>query len=165
MSDVPGQKLREIIEEYGQAVCDDARRCEALLKDLCPEYKREIQVLVAAQKEGIVTELVASRGKIPATMIIGGLSKRLYENVGIAEEFAAWSVETWSAALEATLPREPTKLIIHCPLCGASGRSSANNAGKVVECPKCKGSFGISADGERTTAEVGAPKFWFRTFS
>jgi len=41
MSDVPGQKLREIIEEYGQAVCDDARRCEALLKDLCPEYKRE----------------------------------------------------------------------------------------------------------------------------
>lgn len=113
---------------------------------------------MAAQKEGIVTELVASRGKIPVTMITGRLSKRLYENVGIAEEFAAWSVETWSAALEATLPKEPTKLIIHCPLCGARGRSSANNAGKVVECPKCKGSFGISADGERTTAEVGAPK-------
>src|SRR5271166_2887235 len=122
MSDVPGQKLREIIEEYGQAVCDDARRCEALLKDLCPEYKREIQVLVAAQKEGIVTELVASRGKIPATMIIGRLSKRLYENLGIAEQFATWSVETWVAALESLTRPEPAKLVVHCPVCGVRGK-------------------------------------------
>ena len=77
MNDLPRQKLREIIEERGRSVCDDARLCEALLKDLCPECKREIQVLVAAQKEGIVTELIASQGEIPLTMVIGRLSKRL----------------------------------------------------------------------------------------
>jgi hypothetical protein len=33
MHDEPSQKLRELIIEYGRSLCDDPRRCEALLKD------------------------------------------------------------------------------------------------------------------------------------
>ena len=39
MHDAPRQKLRELIIEYGCSLCDDPRRCEALLKDYCPGYQ------------------------------------------------------------------------------------------------------------------------------
>jgi hypothetical protein len=42
MNDLPRQKLRELIVEYGRSLCDDPRRCEALLKDYCGQHKREI---------------------------------------------------------------------------------------------------------------------------
>lgn len=39
MHNEPRQKLRELIIEYGRSLCDDPRRCEALLKDYCGQYK------------------------------------------------------------------------------------------------------------------------------
>ena len=58
MHDLPRQKLRELIIEYGRSLCDDPRRCEALLKDYCGQYKREIFVLINALKAKIACELI-----------------------------------------------------------------------------------------------------------
>ena len=46
MHNEPREKLRELIVEYGRSLCADPRRCEALLKDYCGQYKREIFVLI-----------------------------------------------------------------------------------------------------------------------
>ena len=58
MHDEPRQKLRELIMEYGRSLCDDPRRCEALLKDYCGQYKREIFVLVNALRNRVVDDLL-----------------------------------------------------------------------------------------------------------
>ncbi len=57
MNDVPRQKLREIVSQRN--ILDDPRLCEALLRDLCGEHKREIFVLVAALKERVAADLAA----------------------------------------------------------------------------------------------------------
>ncbi len=59
MIDVPRQTLSKIIAKHGIPLCSDARRCEALLRDLCPTYRREINVLTGALEEGIAIELLA----------------------------------------------------------------------------------------------------------
>ena len=64
MHDEPRQKLRELIIEYGRSLCDDPRRCEALLKDYCGQYKREIFVLVSALKSRVAEDLAKSEEKI-----------------------------------------------------------------------------------------------------
>ena len=42
MTDHPRQQLHYIITHYGRSICDEPKRCEALLKDLCPQHKREV---------------------------------------------------------------------------------------------------------------------------
>lgn len=49
MNELPRQRLVELVGRYGFEVARDPRRCEALLRDVCPQHKREIFVLVSAQ--------------------------------------------------------------------------------------------------------------------
>ncbi|HEY9605900.1 MAG TPA: hypothetical protein V6C85_30115 [Allocoleopsis sp.] len=42
MNDLPRKTLCELITQYGQVLCDDPRRCEALLRDYCGQYRGEI---------------------------------------------------------------------------------------------------------------------------
>lgn len=101
MNDIPRQKLQYIVTQYGRAICDEPKRCEALLRDLCPEYKREINVLISALRERITTELVNPSDATAKAMLAENLAQRLYDNLGIAKEFARWAVETWAFALGA----------------------------------------------------------------
>src|SRR5215208_7258314 len=48
MNDAPRRTLRELIAKHGPGLCSDARRCEGLLRDLCGEHRREINILVGA---------------------------------------------------------------------------------------------------------------------
>lgn len=98
--DIPRIKLKYIIKGFGPSVISEPKRCEALLRDLCPEYKREISVLIAALKERVPWDIVSSRDIMPEDFLISQLTRRLYENLGIAEEFARWAVVSWLLALE-----------------------------------------------------------------
>lgn len=153
MNDIPRKRLRDILGHFGHEVCNDPKRCEALLNDLCPEHKREIRILVAALKEGIVADMMSSQGSVPLSMSIGRLAKRLHDISGIAEQFAHWSVESWAVALGLTSAHDVEKLYFTCPRCNASGKASSKHAGKVVQCPKCKGAVRISLDGKTFTPE------------
>ena len=102
MNDLPRQKLCEIIAKYGQSLCETPRRCEALLRDLCGQYRQEIFVLVSALKEGVATELLNSR-KIPHEVIQERLTRKLQDHLGLAEEPARWAVDSWALALRVTL--------------------------------------------------------------
>ncbi len=99
MTDNPLHQLTYIITHYGKSIIDDSRRCEALLRDLCPEQRREVNVLVSALKEGIPHDLISMNKSMPEELTLSRLRKRLYDDLGMAEDFAHWAVETWGLAL------------------------------------------------------------------
>lgn len=101
-NDVPAETLRRIIQQYGLAICDDPRRCEALLKDLCGTYKREIHLLIGAQYENVPAEL--QRG-LPLDLQRPRLVQQLSDDRGFDDELAEWAVNAWAYALG--LVRQP----------------------------------------------------------
>ncbi|OQX06327.1 MAG: hypothetical protein BWK80_50895, partial [Desulfobacteraceae bacterium IS3] len=50
-------------------------------------------------KERVAAELMTASDALPKEFLIERLTKRLYDNRGIAEEFARWAVESWAIAL------------------------------------------------------------------
>lgn len=98
MHDLPRQKLGEIIVMYGRLVCEDPRRCEALLRDLCSQYHREITVLIGAQKERVAHDLLVSQ-HVPAPVLMAQLTQRLQDNLALTKDAATWAVESWALAL------------------------------------------------------------------
>ena len=125
MHDLPRQKLRELIIEYGRSLCGDPRRCEALLKDYCGQYKREIFVLISALKERVAYELINFQDNIPEVILLGRLVKRLQEDLALTEDAAKWTVESWRIALS-NIPYEPNhKDIQHHIFAAEQGNSNA----------------------------------------
>lgn len=99
MNDEPRGKLAELVRRYGRGLCDDPRKAEALLRDVCGEHRREISVLVAALRERVAADLLGSTDGAPKPLLLGRLAKRLEDNLGLAAEAARWAVESWALAL------------------------------------------------------------------
>jgi len=110
MNNLPRQKLCEIIAQYGHSLRDDPRRTEALLRDFCGEYKREIFVLVSALRERVAADLLTLQDSMPHEVLLARLTKRLQDDLALAEDAARWAVESWALALgviEHPLPGPP----------------------------------------------------------
>lgn len=99
MNDTVRQKLCDLITQYGHALCDNARRCEGLLKDLCGQYKREINILVNALEQRVPIDLLASSDSVPKAVILARLAKKMEDDLGLSEVAALWAVESWALAL------------------------------------------------------------------
>lgn len=93
------QKLQDIVTQYGHAVCDDPNWCETLLRELCPKYGREIHLLIGALTENVAADLIKLSKDTPKDVLLSKLAERLYDNLGLAPEFARWAVESWALAL------------------------------------------------------------------
>ena len=100
------QTLVRIITEHGRSLADDPRRCEALLRDYCGQYKREINVLVGALKEGVSIDLTRNSGALPANVLMARLARRLQDNLGLSETASKWAVQSWALALGVTTDAE-----------------------------------------------------------
>ncbi len=98
--------LHDIVTQYGAPICDDSRRCKALLNDLCPSRQKEINLLVVALEERIASDLQASRGGLPRKALLAKLVARLEENRGLSTGAARWAVSTWALALGVITPQE-----------------------------------------------------------
>lgn len=110
MHNEPRQQLCKLIAQYGRSLSEDPRRCRALLKDYCGQYKREIFVLVNALENRVATELLNASAGVPQVILLSRLSKRLEDEMGLAEDAAKWAVETWALALgviDQPLPAHP----------------------------------------------------------
>ncbi len=105
MDDLPRQKLRELIVEYGRSLCDDPRRCEALLKDHCGQHKREIFVLASALRNRVPEDLINASAGVPPVLLLARLAQRLEDELGLAEKAARWAVESWALALSMPVER------------------------------------------------------------
>ncbi|NES20788.1 MAG: hypothetical protein F6K41_18105 [Symploca sp. SIO3E6] len=100
MNNLPRQKLRELIEKYGSSLYEDPRRCEGMLRDLCGQYRREINVLISAINQNLVAEMLEQkRNNIPPDLFLGRLARQMQDNLAIAEDASIWAVESWAIAL------------------------------------------------------------------
>src|SRR5215204_3140152 len=99
MNELPRKTLCKIITDYGVSIHDDSRRCEALLLDLCPSYRKEIRVLVGAIGEKIPHTLLNLPAAASIELIIPQLIERLVNNLAITREASTWSVHSWALAL------------------------------------------------------------------
>jgi formylglycine-generating enzyme required for sulfatase activity len=109
--------LAALIVRYGHYLSADPQRCEAMLRDLCGQHRREIAVLIRALKQRVATDLLATSAGLPAPLLLGRLRKRLEDEEAMTAEAAHWAVETWALALGVidtpvpvqTKPPEPRK--------------------------------------------------------
>jgi hypothetical protein len=99
MNDLPREQLKYIIGQYGRSIAEDPKRCEALLRDFCGQYRKEINVLVSAIKESVPADLSSSKNRVPSTLLLAQLTKRLEDYLAIDREAARWAVESWAIAL------------------------------------------------------------------
>jgi WD40 repeat protein len=102
-------QLGEILIRHGRTPLTDARLCENLLKDYCPEHKEEIALLALAVKERIASDLFVSQEGLPRDLLRALLVKRLRKARSLNEGDARWAVESWAAAIRA-LSRAESKL-------------------------------------------------------
>lgn len=94
------QRLQQLITHYGYSVFDDVKRCEALLKDFCPEHKRELNLLILSLREGVPQQLLKPAPHVGIDFTVKRLTQTLHDNLGIAEHFAFWAVESWALSLQ-----------------------------------------------------------------
>ncbi|MGJ0607966.1 GUN4 domain-containing protein [Cylindrospermopsis raciborskii] len=99
MNDLPRQKLKEIIIQYGRDLCDNPKRCEAFLNDYCGQYRREIFLLISALKQGVAKDLLNS-GNIPVEVLLGRLINQMQNDLGLTKEAAQYAVESWAQVLD-----------------------------------------------------------------
>jgi hypothetical protein len=99
MRDAARESLRQLVMEYGRSICEDPLRCRSLLLDVCGEYRREINVLMAVLEEHVVADLLALPASVPRDLFLARLTRRVCENRGLAQEVARWGVQAWVFAL------------------------------------------------------------------
>ena len=111
ITEVPREKLKELIEKNGDSLLQDPDRCEGLLKDHCGAHRREISALVGALEERVPLELRSSwQTAMTPEAMRARLVQRLEENRGLAPEVATWAVDAWSYALGVGLGRSSDRV-------------------------------------------------------
>ena len=99
MNDAPRNALVSLISEYGMSLCDDPQRCRGLLADYCAGYRSEVHSLIGALEEGVPSDLMAPQRDLPREVLLSRLTKRLRDNLAMAETAAIWAVDSWALAL------------------------------------------------------------------
>jgi WD40 repeat protein len=126
MNDLPRQTLIQLLARYGPSLSDDPKRTEGLLRDYCGEHKREIFALVSALNEDVAADLLALGDSVPYQVLSAQLTRRLQDNLALAEDAAQWAVDSWALALG----------VIQRPLSGSSpGRRGTPARGSVSTPP------------------------------
>jgi len=54
-------QLRALLKQYGTDLCNDPKRCRALLMDLCGDHVKEIRILCMALEINVPQELLSAR--------------------------------------------------------------------------------------------------------
>lgn len=84
MADDVRHALDQMIRQYGHSIVEDARRCESILHDLCPESRREVFILSSAIRERVPAELLGSQSTVPYPVLSARLAERLETNLGLS---------------------------------------------------------------------------------
>lgn len=90
--------LRRLVERYGPDLVGDRVRLAGLLRDECPEHRREVNLLLDALDEHVVDTL-RSPSQVLLLVTIPNCARRLHEARGTEATAAQWAVESWAHAL------------------------------------------------------------------
>jgi len=108
-----GPMLQEILNRFGQEICDDPARLRAALGDYAGMWRldrpqREIRLLVYAAEERVPEDLLRVQDRSLREVLIRRLATRLQASFGVTAEHARWAVETWACALGLEVGRDET---------------------------------------------------------
>lgn len=113
-----------MIQDQGLGFCQDPRRREALLRDHCPDCKREFFVLMGALQCGVGSALLDNVMQLPIPLLQERLAARLEQDLAITPEAARWGGACWAGALERVAPTPPTTGHAFHPPAGRRGEPS-----------------------------------------
>src|SRR6266705_393294 len=100
MDDRPRQVLKQLLAQYGLALCDQPGRCQGLLLDaLRGACEAEVNTLLLTLQYGIVQDLRVAVGTRPHELLIPRLVQKLRRRVPLDESATRWAVEVWVEAL------------------------------------------------------------------
>jgi hypothetical protein len=99
MNDLAREKLVKLVFIHNDTILGDARRCEALLRESCPDWRREVAALVAAHDAGVVRRLIETTGQPLTPAMTVEMARTLQADSPITDEAAFWAVRAWAAAL------------------------------------------------------------------
>src|SRR6201996_3665927 len=134
-TEVPREKLKELIEKNGDNLYQDRDRCEGLLKDYCGGHRREISAIVGALEERIPLELKSSwQTAMTPEAMRARLVQRLEDNRGLAPEIANYAVDTWSYALGVGLGRTSER-VVDLPVSQVNGFAAGAPAAAPAAAP------------------------------
>jgi formylglycine-generating enzyme required for sulfatase activity len=143
MIDVPRTTIIGLVLRFGSELGNDPQRCQALLRDLCGSYKKEITALTSVIHSGIINELHDPKGTSPEKLLIERCASRLHDDTGIVLELARWAVESWAIAFHSARPGR-NKYLFRCPSCGTFAHNENPTAERCVSCPKCNARVHVS---------------------
>jgi hypothetical protein len=138
VSELARRRLREAIAIYGRSAFEEPRRCEAILRDCCPNAPREIFLLVSALRENVANDLASEQAGMPSEALVASLTRRLADHLGLSEDSARWAVESWRYGLENNPGLRAGREVIAFPargLWGAGSHMSSQTAGAAVNWP------------------------------
>lgn len=142
---VPAQ-LGEILIRHGRSPLTDAKLCENLLKDYCPEQKEEIALLAMAVKERIASDLFVSQGGLQRDLLRALLVKRLRKARSLNEGDARWAVESWALAIRALGRAKSSIVDTELPQLNEPGPSHPSSTfGVVAQCSKAVRALAVSS--------------------
>src|SRR5947207_1301740 len=88
--------LRDLLKKYGKSACDTPHMFETLLRKHGRACPQEVDILVAALRCGVVTDL---RGTPPSAP--DALARVLAVSARVSPPQAEWAVGAWATALAA----------------------------------------------------------------
>jgi hypothetical protein len=140
-TEVPREKLKELMEKNGDSLLQDRDRCEGLLKDYCGGHRREISAIVGALEERVPLELKSSwQTAMTPEAMRARLVQRLEDNRGLAPEIANYAVDTWSYALGVGLGRSSDR-VQDVPVSHVNGFASGASAAERAAADRPAGSL------------------------
>ena len=143
---VPRQ-LGEILIKHGRSPLTDAKLCENLLKDYCPEHKEEIALLALAVKERIASDLFVSQDGLDRALLRALLVKRLRKARSLNEGDARWAVESWALAIRALMRAKSSTIDLDRPQPSEPNPSNPwSTFGVIAEVSKAVRSLAVSRD-------------------
>lgn len=144
-TEVPREKLKELMEKNGDSLLQDRDRCEGLLKDYCGGHRREISAIVGALEERVPLELKSSwQTAMTPEAMRARLVQRLEENRGLAPEIANYAVDTWSYALGVGLGRSSDR-VQDVPAAYVNGSATGASAAERAAADRPAGSLPAAA--------------------
>jgi len=97
MADYVAERLKEIIIRFGPSILDEPARCEAVLRDYAGGHKKEINLLIAAIKAGVIHDLRANATGVSPKVILPKLVGKLEDEFDLSSKGANYAVQTLAA--------------------------------------------------------------------
>lgn len=105
--------VSQLVLHHGREIAEQPERVEAMLRDLCPDSRKEITVLVATARLGVAKAL--ANNSAFKNVRFKSISEELHGKLAYDKQLVKWALSTWTLALnpsvndETRSARYPTK--------------------------------------------------------